>query len=71
MGEGVRGFWSQTCKLNTHVKTKYMGNFPSFYFFFTFKILLFVFCFLPMVHSLHVQMDFFTHGQKIPRLIRN
>jgi hypothetical protein len=31
----------------------------------------FVFGFLPMVHSLHVQMDSFTHGNFCPKLTRD
>ncbi len=60
-------------KLNTFVKTRYVEIFHPFVFFhmLDFFLSFFVFGFLPMVHSLHVQMDSFTHGNFCPKLTRD
>lgn len=64
--------WEKVCvdssfsplKLNTFMKMRYVKIFHPFVFFphVGFLLLLFSFGFLPMPHSLLVQMNFFTHA---------
>lgn len=49
-------------------ENKIHKNYASFYFFSHSGFILF-FGFLPMAHSLHVQVDFCIHGNFFPRLI--
>ncbi len=51
-------------KLNTLVKMGYI-------IYFSYSKIFFVFGFLFMAHSLHVQMDFFIYGNVFLGLIRN
>jgi hypothetical protein len=64
LGERMCGFWAQPSQIE-HPCDDGVHNFFSYSKFY------FIFGFLFMAHSLHVQMDFFIYGNFFLGLIRN